>query len=55
MNWETWRVVTSGKFNATLAEVEDRWTILDLFEAHCILDAFDAAEAEAAQRAESRK
>lgn len=46
-------MVTSRKFNATLQEIETHWTILDLFEAHCILDAFDSAEADAAARAES--
>jgi hypothetical protein len=46
-------VVTSRKFNATLQEIETHWTILDLFEAHCILDAYDAAEADAAARGET--
>lgn len=52
MNWNHWRVVTSKRFNVTLTELRKSWTILDVFEANCLLDSYDAAEAEAERMAE---
>jgi hypothetical protein len=40
-------VVTSKRFTVTLAELRGSWTILDLFEANCILDSFEDAETRA--------
>lgn len=47
MKWEHWRIVTSPRFNVSLAELRNTWTILDLFEANCLLDAFEDAEVRA--------
>lgn len=54
MNWKVWRVVSSGRFNATLTEVRRSWTIVDLFDANCLLDSFEEAEAEARRKAAER-
>jgi len=52
VNWEIWRVVTSKHMRVTLGEMRQSWTILDLFDAHCLIDAFDAADAEARANAQ---
>lgn len=39
-----WRVLTSGKFTVTAAELEDRWSFSDLMEAHEVLDTLEAVD-----------
>jgi hypothetical protein len=39
---------------ATLQEIEQTWSINDLFDANAIITAFDAAEAEAAEKAANK-
>lgn len=50
-----WRVLTHERGRATLAEVEDRWCLMDLLDAHLALSVHDdLAEAQADRaRAES--
>lgn len=44
-------MVSSGKFHATLSEIQTQWSILDLWDANVILTAYAFAEAKAAEKA----
>jgi hypothetical protein len=59
VDWDVHRVLTSGKYpGASLAEIRDMWTIDDLLDAHDVIDALEAAEADAvieARRGAERK
>ena len=50
-----WRVVRAGL--GTYTEICEHWDIVDLFEANCVLNAFDYAEshAQAASKAKSSR
>jgi len=39
----------SNRISSGLREIERYWTLLDVLEAHLILDAIESAEAEAAK------
>jgi hypothetical protein len=48
VEWRTWRPVHARL--ATRVEVATQWSIDDVLDANAILDAFDAAEAQAAAK-----
>jgi predicted DNA binding protein len=51
-----WRIVSSEKFAVTSPRViDEEWTIDDVFDAHVVLDTFEAAEREAAKRAKQKR
>jgi hypothetical protein len=39
-----WRVASSDRIHASLDEIETRWSILDLWTAHKVLDLYDRVE-----------
>lgn len=47
MQWEIWRIVSSRHFNASLEEVENRWSVTDLLDAHVTLDLLEEMEVKA--------
>jgi hypothetical protein len=42
----------SGKYADSLIDMQERWSMSDLLDAHDVLDLFEAAEARAMQRHE---
>jgi hypothetical protein len=50
IDWDVWRIVTSGKVQATLHEIETHWSIVDIFDANQVLNAFAIAEEEQRER-----
>jgi hypothetical protein len=38
------RIATSTRYSVSPHEIRERWTWLEVLEAHALLDAFDAAE-----------
>lgn len=44
MDWEVWRVVSSPRFTVSLREIEQEWSLEDLWDANRVLDAFEKAE-----------
>lgn len=38
------RIATSGRYYVSPHEIRERWTWLEVLEAHAMLDAFEAAE-----------
>lgn len=53
MDWEVWRVVRAGL--GTLAEIEEDWNLLDLWQANAVVTAFEQAEAAARERVKKSK
>lgn len=51
-DWFKWRLLTSQDLHVSLREFETHWSWLDAWEAHRVLDAIEAARAEARRRAE---
>ena len=47
LDWEVWRIVASPRMGATLKEIREDWSLLDLLDAHITLDLLDDAEARA--------
>ena len=45
-----WRLVASERLSASLVEIEERWTMIDVMDAHDVLDLYEMLEAKAAQR-----
>lgn len=45
-----WRILSHDTQKATLAELDDKWCLDQVFEAHDILDAIDNARARAAEK-----
>jgi hypothetical protein len=41
LNWFVWRVLTHDRSNATLREVEEHWSLVDLVNANLALDVHD--------------
>jgi hypothetical protein len=37
-DWSIWRVATSTHFRDSLAEIENNWSLDDLYDAHDVID-----------------
>lgn len=48
-----WKIATHDKIRDSYADICERWTLRDLYDAHALLDAMDAAEAR--ERAKARE
>jgi hypothetical protein len=44
-----WRIVASERIAASLVEVEERWTMTDVLDAHEVLDLYATLDAKAAR------
>lgn len=44
MNWELWRIVSSDHFTVSLVEIQTKWSLDDLLDAHITLDLLEDAE-----------
>lgn len=51
MDWEIHRVASSPRYSSSLREIEESWTLEDLWDAHRVLDAYEDAERKAAAKA----
>jgi len=54
VDWEIHRVASSPRYSSSLEEIESRWSIVDLWDANRVLDAYEEAERLAAKRAAER-
>lgn len=55
VNWLEWRLLTSTRLRiASPAELATAWSFQDGIDAHAVLDALEAAEAEMEERAKRR-
>lgn len=43
-SWDMWRVLSSERYNVTLAELEQHWTMADVEHANLVLDVLEDAE-----------
>lgn len=41
-DWMVWRIVLSTEFKASKEEIETRWTLAELMQAHIFLDQIEA-------------
>jgi hypothetical protein len=41
VNWFVWRVVTHEQIRAPLVDVQERWSVLDLVDAHLVANVYD--------------
>jgi hypothetical protein len=46
--------MSSGRFNVTLTEIREQWSLDDLLDAHDVIDALEKAEASAHRKAGAR-
>jgi hypothetical protein len=44
-----WRLVASPRLSASLVEIEERWSMTDVLDAHEVLDLYDELDAKAAR------
>jgi len=51
VTWAVHRVATSGRYTSTIVEIRKHWTILDIMDAHDVIDALAEAERKAYDRA----
>jgi hypothetical protein len=50
VDWWFWRLLASERLTVSLAELEERWSMTDVLDAHEVLDMYDDLEAKAAKR-----
>jgi hypothetical protein len=51
VTWAIHRVATSGRYTSTITEIKRSWTIVDVMDAHDVIDALAEAERKAYDRA----
>ena len=44
MDWALWRLLLSDRLSVSKEEIEERWTMADVWDAHFALDAVDDVE-----------
>lgn len=49
MDWWAHRIAASSYYSDGLADVVERWTMPQVFDAHAVLDVYDDAERGAAE------
>ena len=49
IDWNVHRIASSNRYSSSLKEVEEDWSIDDVWDANVVLDLYDEAERKAAQ------
>ena len=49
VEWEIWRIVSSGRIHVSLIEIQTQWSIEDVWQAHQVLDLHEELEYKASQ------
>jgi hypothetical protein len=47
LDWQIWRIAAADRFSASLNEIEERWSLSDVLDAHEVLDMYEDLEAKA--------